>query len=238
MRLYQAVQLASKQPPAASRPTRVPNLSTTCSARRGARPARRPPRPTAPPPSPASTACSPGPTTTSNDLTAGLPHGRHRRPRARCWASRRGRSCSRRPPANFSHPTPIGDPSAQFFVLKDNVALRGNDITNPQQSTDPTGQPDVTFGFSGTRREGLPERHRRRSPTAAAWSAGSGNAQPALRGGARQPADHGPVDRLQAVPGRDQRRQRRRHHRRLHDQLGARTWPTSCGSAPCRSTSS
>ena len=53
-------------------------------------------------------------------------------------------------PADFSKPTPIGDPSAQFFVLKDNVALRGNDITNPTQSTDPnSGEPDVTFGFSG-----------------------------------------------------------------------------------------
>ena len=53
-------------------------------------------------------------------------------------------------PADFSKPTPIGDPSAQFFVLKDNVALRGSDITNPPQSTDSnTGQPDVTFGFSG-----------------------------------------------------------------------------------------
>ena len=52
-------------------------------------------------------------------------------------------------PADFSKPTPIGDPSAQFFVLKDNVALRGSDISNPTQSTDPnSGQPDVTFGFS------------------------------------------------------------------------------------------
>jgi len=52
-------------------------------------------------------------------------------------------------PADFSKPTPVGDPSAQFFVLKDNVALRGSDITNPQQSTDPnTSSPDVTFGFS------------------------------------------------------------------------------------------
>jgi SecD/SecF fusion protein len=52
-------------------------------------------------------------------------------------------------PANFSKPTPIGDPSAEFFVLKDNVALRGSDITNPQQSSDPSsGEPDVTFGFS------------------------------------------------------------------------------------------
>jgi SecD/SecF fusion protein len=52
-------------------------------------------------------------------------------------------------PQNFSKPPPVGDPSAQFFVLKDDVALRGSDITNPQQSTDPnTGSPDVTFGFS------------------------------------------------------------------------------------------
>jgi preprotein translocase subunit SecD len=41
-------------------------------------------------------------------------------------------------PADCSKRTPIGDPNAQFFVLKDNVALRGSDITNPKQSTDPT----------------------------------------------------------------------------------------------------
>ncbi len=40
------------------------------------------------------------------------------------------------------------DPTAQFYVLKDNVALRGSDITNPQQSTDTGGNPDVTFGFN------------------------------------------------------------------------------------------
>jgi SecD/SecF fusion protein len=41
-----------------------------------------------------------------------------------------------------------GSPTAQYYVLKDNVALSGHDITNPQQSTDQTGSPDVTFGFS------------------------------------------------------------------------------------------
>jgi SecD/SecF fusion protein len=52
-------------------------------------------------------------------------------------------------PASFSNPTPIDDPSAQFFVLKDNVALYGSDIANPKQRSDPnTGMPDVTFGFS------------------------------------------------------------------------------------------
>jgi SecD/SecF fusion protein len=39
-------------------------------------------------------------------------------------------------------------PSAQFYVLKDNVAILGRDVTNPQQSTDQAGAPDVTFGFT------------------------------------------------------------------------------------------
>ena len=52
-------------------------------------------------------------------------------------------------PASFVHPVPIGDPNAQFFVLKDDVALRSSDITNPQQITDSnSGIPDITFGFS------------------------------------------------------------------------------------------
>jgi len=50
---------------------------------------------------------------------------------------------------NFGAPTPLADPSAEFFVLKDHVALYGSDITNPQLRTDPnTGSPDVTFAFS------------------------------------------------------------------------------------------
>ncbi|HEY2259802.1 MAG TPA: protein translocase subunit SecD [Solirubrobacteraceae bacterium] len=44
--------------------------------------------------------------------------------------------------------TAFDSPSAQFFVLRDNVSLRGSDITNPQQSTDQSGSPDVTFGFN------------------------------------------------------------------------------------------
>ncbi|MBV9802823.1 MAG: hypothetical protein JO130_06520, partial [Solirubrobacterales bacterium] len=52
-------------------------------------------------------------------------------------------------PANFSKPPAISDPSSQFYVLKDNVALRGSEISNPQESSDPnTSEPDVTFGFT------------------------------------------------------------------------------------------
>ncbi|MGH2856309.1 MAG: protein translocase subunit SecD [Solirubrobacteraceae bacterium] len=44
---------------------------------------------------------------------------------------------------------PFDSPNAQFFVLRDHVSLTGNDITNPQESTDAGGSPDVEFGFSG-----------------------------------------------------------------------------------------
>jgi SecD/SecF fusion protein len=51
--------------------------------------------------------------------------------------------------SNFSlNSSPASLPTAQFFVLKDNVALFGTDVTNPQQSTDPSGAPDVAFGFT------------------------------------------------------------------------------------------
>lgn len=48
----------------------------------------------------------------------------------------------------FGHAPPLSDPSAQFFVLRDDVALFGSDIANPRQSTDQAGEPDLTFGFT------------------------------------------------------------------------------------------
>ncbi len=51
-------------------------------------------------------------------------------------------------PYSFSQETPFDSPTAQFFVLKDHVSLFGNDITNPQASTDSAGNPDVQFGFT------------------------------------------------------------------------------------------
>ena len=50
--------------------------------------------------------------------------------------------------ASSSHQTQFNSPDAQFYVLKDKVTLTGNEITNPQQSTDQSGTPDVTFGFT------------------------------------------------------------------------------------------
>jgi SecD/SecF fusion protein len=51
-------------------------------------------------------------------------------------------------PSFSLRPSPIWVPTAQFYVLTDNVSLFGNEITNPQQSTDPSGAPDVAFGFN------------------------------------------------------------------------------------------
>jgi SecD/SecF fusion protein len=52
-------------------------------------------------------------------------------------------------PKTYGVSTSLADPAAQFYVMRDHVALFGNSITNPQQSTDQAGSPDVTFGFTG-----------------------------------------------------------------------------------------
>jgi hypothetical protein len=89
-----------------------------------------------------------GPDDNRPDLLSGLPTGVSAS-EGELLTVPRGTVVLQAIPASFAKPTPIGDPSAQFFVLRDDVALRGSDVTNPQQSTDPnTGSPDVTFGFS------------------------------------------------------------------------------------------
>jgi SecD/SecF fusion protein len=52
-------------------------------------------------------------------------------------------------PANPLSPPKAAAPNTQFYVLRDNVELTGNEITNPRQSTDAGGNPDVQFGFTG-----------------------------------------------------------------------------------------
>ena len=46
----------------------------------------------------------------------------------------------------------IVSPAAQFFVMHDHVALSGADITHPKAGTDQSAAPDVTFGFTGSGR--------------------------------------------------------------------------------------
>jgi SecD/SecF fusion protein len=89
-----------------------------------------------------------GPDGTQSDLVRGLPTG-VLAVEGEILTVPRGTVVLQAIPASFADPTPIGDPTAQFFVFKDHVALRGSDITNPQQSTGPnTGSSDVTFGFT------------------------------------------------------------------------------------------
>jgi hypothetical protein len=42
----------------------------------------------------------------------------------------------------------LSNPAGRFFVLRDHRALRNADLTNPRPSTDQSGSPDVTFGFT------------------------------------------------------------------------------------------
>ncbi len=51
-------------------------------------------------------------------------------------------------PTNLAHPPKAWSSSAGYYVLRDKAALFGNDITNPQESTDSTGEPSVNFGFT------------------------------------------------------------------------------------------
>ena len=42
----------------------------------------------------------------------------------------------------------LSSPAARFYVLRDNVALTGKDITDPQQGFNENQQPDVEFRFT------------------------------------------------------------------------------------------
>ena len=148
MTLYDAVKLASKQP-ASSSPTnsRVTSQywlfgkpgSAACQA--AARAASTVPT--------AGRHCLlSGPDDSKEAVLSGLPAGVNASD-GQILVVPRGTVVLQAMSPSFSNPAPIGDPSAEFFVLKDDVALFASDITNPQQTTDPnTGSPDVTFGFT------------------------------------------------------------------------------------------
>jgi preprotein translocase subunit SecD len=88
-----------------------------------------------------------GPTATADQALASLPAGVSR-PQTKMFVVRQGTVVLEAVPVNFAHPSSLSDPNARFYVLRDHVALFGNDITNPRQSTDQAGAPDVRFGFS------------------------------------------------------------------------------------------
>ncbi|MDQ6606347.1 MAG: hypothetical protein M3Z06_07365, partial [Actinomycetota bacterium] len=88
-----------------------------------------------------------GPDTSLADLTSGLPPGVSAS-QGQVLTVPQGIVVLQAVPASFAHPPKITNPSSQFYVLLDRVALLGSDITNPQQSTDSAGAPDVSFGFT------------------------------------------------------------------------------------------
>ena len=155
----------------------------------GARPARRRPRRGHGRRATASIACCGGPTTTQADLKSGL-----RRASARQGADPlvpRGTVLLQAIPADFAIPSPIGHPNAQFFVLKDDVAVSGSEITDPQQSTDE--QRHTRHRVRVHVQRGRSEFQKVTAPVARRGFAGQrtrSDAQPALRGGAGRPADH------------------------------------------------
>jgi SecD/SecF fusion protein len=88
-----------------------------------------------------------GPDTSVADLYSGLPAGVSAS-EGQVLEVKQGTTVLQAVPASFSNIPKDSDPTAQFYVLKDHVALFGEDINNPQQSTDQAGSPDVQFGFS------------------------------------------------------------------------------------------
>ncbi len=89
-----------------------------------------------------------GPDDNRQDLASGLPPG-VTLAQAQVLTVQQGWTVLQAANPSSSQVIKFASPQAQFFVLRDNVALTGTDITSPQQSTDQAGQPDVTFGFTG-----------------------------------------------------------------------------------------
>jgi len=82
------------------------------------------------------------------DLTASLPSG-VKLSDGQTLEVKQGTVVLQAADASFNPSLSFGNPAKEFFVLRDNVALQGTDITNPAQGTDQAGQPDVQFSFTG-----------------------------------------------------------------------------------------
>jgi hypothetical protein len=148
MSLYAAVKLASRQPvEASSNNARVGSEyylfgnggSTACAAAAhyyGVAAA-----------APGTHCLLAGPDANAGDLIGGLPPGVSG---GQQLAVKQGTVILQAMPSSPSGPPSLADPTSQFYVLKDHVALFGNEITNPRQSTDAVGRTDVQFGFTPT----------------------------------------------------------------------------------------
>ncbi len=86
--------------------------------------------------------------TIAQDLASGLPHG-VKASQGQMLVVPQGTVVLLAAPSTPGQQLSFMSPDAGFYVLKDNAALFGNDIADPQASTDQAGNPAVTFGFDG-----------------------------------------------------------------------------------------
>ena len=236
MSLYNAVKLAAKQPPVkTANPARLGSEYYMFGAP-GSAACAQVAKAAGTTPTPGVHCLLSGPDDNVQDLISGLPAGVSASEGEQVVVPP-GTVVLQAADANQAHPTAFASPTAQFYVLKDNVSLFGNQISNPQQSTDSTGSPDVSFGFTSNGGSAFQKvtvddrpsrRPRQRRP----------EQQPALRGRARQQADHGPADRPQAVSRTASPVTTEPRSPVASRSSRPRTSPLSFASARCRSSSS
>jgi len=145
MPLYQAVTLAAKQPYSASRDNARAGPEYFAFGAPGSAACRKAASFYHTTPVVGQHCYLAGPADSLSDL--GLPTGVSLS-QAQILVVKRGTVVLQAVPSSYTHAPAWSDPTAQFYVLRDHVALFGNEITNPEQSTDQSGQPDVTFGFT------------------------------------------------------------------------------------------
>ncbi|HEY2438501.1 MAG TPA: hypothetical protein VGH93_15065, partial [Solirubrobacteraceae bacterium] len=149
MPLYQAVKLASKQPQWISKTNARQGPEYFMFGAPGSAACRKAAQDRGTAPVVGQWCYLSGPDSNLQDLNAGLPTGVSAS-EGHVLTVPQGWVVLQAVTPKYGQSIPWGNPTAQYYVLRDNVALFGNDITNPQQSTDQAGSPDVTFGFSGS----------------------------------------------------------------------------------------
>jgi SecD/SecF fusion protein len=149
MSLYDAVKLASKQTPEPASDNARDTPEYFLFGAPGSAACKAAARAAGTTGAPGARCLLSGPDDSKGDLLEGLPAG-VKASEGQMLEVPRGIIVLQAVPSSFTHPLSFNDPTAQFFVLKDHVALFGNQISNPQQSTDQGGQPDVAFGFTAS----------------------------------------------------------------------------------------
>ncbi|PZS06846.1 MAG: hypothetical protein DLM64_15725, partial [Solirubrobacterales bacterium] len=149
MSLYDAVTLASKQPPQASSDNSRKGPEYYLFGAPGSAACAIASRDQAKAPVPGVHCLLSGPDDNQQDLLSGLPAGvSASQGQPQTLVVPQGTVVLQAADLSAKQTTSFSDPNAQFYVLSDHVSLFGNDITNPQQSTDQSGSPDVTFSFT------------------------------------------------------------------------------------------